>query len=117
MIEAYIEATNAGDTAAVLALSEPDVRIWHNFDDLEVDGEASARTLRWLHDRVGDLAWSDSVVTPTATGFVWQATITGSAPGGPLLAHTCSVITVSPAGKIARVEEYLDPAQLAALRE
>lgn len=117
MIDAYVAATNAGDTDAVQALCEPDVRIWHNFDGVEVDGAASARTLRWLHERVAGLAWSDPVITPTANGYVWQATITGQAPGGPLRAHTCAVITMSPAGLIARVEEYLDPAQLAVLRQ
>ena len=117
VIEEYVAATNAGDADAVAALSEPDVRIWHNFDGAEVDGAASARTLRWLHQTVTDLAWADSVITPTANGFVWQATMTGTAPGGPLRAHTCAVITVSPNGKVARIEEYLDPAQLAPLRK
>ena len=114
LAQAYIAATKACDATA---LTEPDVVVWHNFDSVEVDGAASARTLRWLHRTVADIAWIDNRVTPTPTGFVWQSTMTGSAPGGPLHAHTCAVITVSPAGKVARVEEYVDLAALAPLRE
>jgi len=112
--EAYIAATNAGDTSA---FAEPDVVIWHNFDGLEVDGAASARTLSWLHRTVPDIAWVDNRVTPTPSGFVWQSVMTGSAPSGALHAHTCAVFTLSPAGKIARIEEYVDAAALAPLRK
>ena len=115
--EAYVAAVNAGDVERVASLSEPDVVVWHNFDELEVDAAASARTLRWLHDTVPDIAWLDSRLTTTPTGFVWQATMTGSAPGGELRAHTCAVYTVSAAGKIARIEEYVDPRSLAPLRQ
>ena len=55
------------------------------------------------------LTMSDS---PTPTGFVWQAVMTGAAPGGRLEAHTCMVVTLSPAGKVARTDEYVDSAQL-----
>jgi ketosteroid isomerase-like protein len=54
-------------------------------------------------------------VTTTATGFVWQAVLTGTAPGGPLRAHTCMVVTLSASGRVIRTEEYLDSTALAPL--
>jgi ketosteroid isomerase-like protein len=112
---AYAAATRAGNAEALAALCEPDAVTWHNHDDAEVDVERSGRRLRWLHRTVPDVAWEDVAVTPTATGFVWQAVLTGTAPGGPLRVHTCMVVTLSPAGRVARTEEYLDAASLARL--
>jgi ketosteroid isomerase-like protein len=112
---AYAAATRAGDAEALAGLSEPDAVVWHNHDGVEVGVERSGRTLRWLHRTVPDVAWEDVAVTPTATGFVWQAVLTGTAPGGPLRAHTCMVVTMSPSGRVARTDEYLDSAALAPL--
>jgi ketosteroid isomerase-like protein len=38
--------------------------------------------------------------------------MTGTGPGGPLRVHTCVVATLSDAGKVTRMEEYLDSAAL-----
>lgn len=111
----YIAATRAGDSDALAALSEPDVEFWHNFDDAVVGIDATTRTLRWLHRTVPDLAWDDVALHVTDDGFVWRSVITGSAPGGPLRAHTCVVATLSPTGKVTRLDEYLDPAAMANL--
>jgi ketosteroid isomerase-like protein len=112
---AYAEATRRGDVDAIAALSEPDATVWHAYDDAVVTLEQSARTLRWLHGRVDDLDWVDVATTPTAHGFVWQAIIVGTAPGGSLRVHTCAVVSLSAAGRVARTEEYLDAAGLAVL--
>jgi ketosteroid isomerase-like protein len=112
---AYAAATRAGDAEAIAVLCEPDAVTWHNHDAAEVDVDRSGRTLRWLHRTVPDVAWEDVAVTTTATGFVWQAVLTGTAPGGPLRAHTCMVVTLSASGRVIRTEEYLDSAALARL--
>lgn len=112
---AYAAATRAGDVDAVAALSEADAVVWHNYDEELVTAEQSARTLRWLHRTMPDVAWHDVAVLPTPAGFVWQAVLTGTAPGAPVRAHTCLVVTLSAAGKVSRADEYLDPAALVAL--
>ena len=113
---AYADATRRGDADAVVGLHQSDAVVWHNFDDTDVDVTRSVKTLRWLHLNAPDLAWDDVATLPTPTGFVWQAVMHGTGPGGPFRAHTCMVVTVSTAGKVARVEEYLDRAALAPLR-
>lgn len=112
---AYAAATRAGAVDAVAAASEPGAVVWHNFDDTVVSAEQAGRTLRWLHRTMPDVAWHDVAVHPTPEGFVWQAIITGTGPGGPVRAHTCAVVRLSPAGKVERTDEYVDPAALAAL--
>jgi ketosteroid isomerase-like protein len=112
---AYLAAMNAGDVDAVAALTEPDLVVWHNHDDAEVDAAHSERTVRWLRTKAPDLAWQDVAVLPTPDGYVRRTILTGSAPGGPLRMPTCMVVTLSDAGRIARIDEYLDTAALAPL--
>ena len=101
---------------ALAAVYEPDAVVWHAYDDSSADVAGSARTLRWLHRTVPDLAFDDVAVVPTASGFVWQVTMRGTGPGGPFHLHSCQVVTLSPAGRVARVDEYVDSAGLAPLR-
>ncbi len=112
---AYTTASSAGDLDTVAELTEPDAIVWHNHDDTEVDAGQSRRVLRWLHRTVPDLAWSDVAVLPTASGYVRRTVLTGTGPGGPLRIHCCLVVTLSEAGHIARIDEYLDSAALAPL--
>jgi ketosteroid isomerase-like protein len=111
----FAAATRAGDAGALAAISQDDAVVWHNYDDVVVDAQQSARVLRWLHRTAPDVAWTDVAVLPTPRGFVWQAMVTGTGPGGPIRAHTCVVVTLSSGGKVQRTEEYLDPAALAPL--
>jgi ketosteroid isomerase-like protein len=110
--KAYADASRKGDVDALAALSEPDAVVWHNYDDVVVSAEQSRKTVRWLHRTMPDAAWEDVAVLPTPNGFVWQSIMTGTAPGGAVRAHTCVVVTLSDAGKVARTEEYLDTAAL-----
>lgn len=112
---AYADATRAGDLAALEALTEDDAVVWHNFDDAIMSAAASRKTLAWIHKRVVDVTWEDVATLPTPEGYVWRSTLTGTAPGGPLRASTCVVVTLSDAGKVARIDEYLDSAATAVL--
>ena len=110
--EAYRQATAANDADALRAIHEPEARTWHNHDGRCVSVEDSARSLAWLHRQVPDLRLDDVRVTPTSEGFVVQWTMAGTARRGPLQLHSCVVVELSPAGKVAAASEYLDSAQL-----
>jgi ketosteroid isomerase-like protein len=110
--KSYADASRRGDVDAIAALTEPDAVVWHNHDDVTISAEQSRKTVRWLHTTMPDVAWQDVAVLPTPNGFVWRSIMTGTAPGGPLRVHTCVVATLSDAGKVARMEEYLDSAAL-----
>ena len=113
---AYVDATATNDSEALWGIHEPDATTWHNFDGLEVSVDRSAQSLAWLHRTVSDLRLENVRVIATAEGFVVRWTMPGRAPSGPLRAHSCVVVTLSPAGKVARAAEYVDTAQLAVLR-
>ena len=114
--EAYRDATAANDAEALRAIHEPDALTWHNLDGLSVSVDDSARSLAWLHRTVPDLRLDDVRITPTSEGFVVRWTMAGTAPGGTLDLHSCVVVELSPASRVARASEYLDSAQLAVLR-
>jgi ketosteroid isomerase-like protein len=113
--KAYADASRRGDVDTIAALSEPDAVVWHNHDGETISAEQSRKTVRWLHRTMPDVSWDDVAVLPTPDGFVWQATMTGTAPRGPLRVHTCVVVTLSAAGKVTRVDEYLDSGALGPL--
>jgi ketosteroid isomerase-like protein len=112
----FAAATRSDDPAAFTTICAPGAVTWHNFDEVEVHPEQTVQTLAWLRRTVPDLAWTDVALAPTPTGFVSQAVMTGTAPGGPLRVHTCVVVHLDDAGLVTRIEEYLDPAQTAVLR-
>jgi len=114
--ERYAAATRAGDAEALAEVCEPDAVVWHSFDNVTVSADRAARTLRWLHGSAPDVTWTDVAMLPTPCGFVWQALLSGTAPGGSFAAHSCMVMTLSDNGLVVKTEEYIDPAALSALR-
>lgn len=116
LAEALAAAAQHNDADAYRSLCAPGSVTWHNFDEVEVPVEGTLAAIAWLHRKVPDLAWETLAVTPTPGGWVSQSVMTGTAPGGPLRVHSCVVVTLDAGGLVARVEEYLDPAQTAVVR-
>lgn len=114
--EAFGVAAQHNDADAYRALCAPGAVTWHNFDEVEVPTEGTIATIAWLHRKVADLAWETISVIPTPTGWVSQSVMTGAGSGGALRVHSCVVVTLGDSGLVERVEEYLDPAQMAAVR-
>lgn len=112
----YATASRTNDADALRALCAEGALTWHNFDEVEVTTDQTVRTVAWLHRAVPDLAWVDVALKATSDGWVSQTILTGTAPGGALRAHSCVVVTLDADGKVARTDEYLDPAQTSVLR-
>ena len=108
-------AIQRGDLEAVRALYAPDAQIWHNHDGVTQDPNANLRVLAWVVQNISGVRYEDVRRQATPSGFVQQHVMRGTAPGGKVLAlPACLVCTVS-GGRITRLDEYLDSAQLAAL--
>jgi hypothetical protein len=112
----FAAASRSNDAAAHAAMSAPGAVTWHNYDEREMTTEQTGKGLTWIHRAVPDIAWTDVAVRATSDGFIWQSVLTGTAPGGPLRAHSCLIATLNEAGLITRLDEYLDPAQTSVLR-
>lgn len=93
-----------------------DVVVWHNFDGVEQTRDQNLATLSWLGRHVTNLRYEEICRHLTDTGFVQQHVLRGTTREGVELdVPACVIVTVAD-GRIARIDEYLDTAQVAALR-
>jgi len=110
-----IEALNAGDEAAVRAIYAPDPRIWHNFDADYQKLDDNIRTLHWMHRKLRKLNYDLVRLEALPNGYLQQHVLRGETESGETIAlHACAICTVE-GDRITALEEYLDPAQVAAL--
>jgi ketosteroid isomerase-like protein len=115
LCDRFFAAVAAGDLDAVRSIYAPDAVIWHNNDDAEQTVEENLRVLRWATSRIAGFRYEDVRRSATATGFMEQHTLRGQAPNGDeLRVPACIVCTVRD-GRITRLDEYLDSAQIAPL--
>lgn len=110
------EAIPRGDLEAVRAIYAPDAVIWHNYDGVRQSPDENLRVLAWVSKNVANMRYEEVQRQPTPTGFVQQHVLRGNAPNGtPLEVPACIVCTVVD-GRVTRLDEYLDTAQVAPLR-
>jgi ketosteroid isomerase-like protein len=112
----FFQALERGDVATAGECYAPDATIWHNYDRAEQARDANLRVLRWVVDNVAGLRYEEVRLVVLDDGFVQQHVLRGTAPNGtPLEVPAMMRVTVAD-GRITRLEEYLDTAQVAALR-
>ncbi|MEO8606190.1 MAG: nuclear transport factor 2 family protein [bacterium] len=105
--ERLFAAIVAGDIDAVRALYAPDVRVWHNYDGIEQTGAENLRVLGWVASHIKDLHYEQVRRQATADGFVQQHVLRGTVGAVAVAIPACLIGTIR-AGKIARIDEYLD---------
>jgi ketosteroid isomerase-like protein len=94
---------------------QPDVVIWHNFDQVEQRLEDNMKVMAWMGKRLQSMSYDEIRRQVTPNGFVQQHVLRGTtADGTTIEVPACLVVTVTD-GKISRLDEYLDTAQVAAL--
>jgi ketosteroid isomerase-like protein len=104
-----------GDVQGVADLYHDDAIIWRNLDDRELVKKQMIKVVTFLSTSVKDIRYANVRVQATDTGFVQQHVLEGIAPSGEAVrAFACLVATVRD-GRIARLDEYIDSAQLAPL--
>lgn len=114
--ERLFNAIQAGDLAAVSAIYDPDVRIWHNNDQATQDRETNLRVIGWLAKNIPDIRYEEVRRHLFAGGFVQQHVLRGTAPNGkPFEVPACIVCEVA-GGRVTRLDEYLDSAHTSVLR-
>ncbi len=113
--ERMFTALSAGDLDGYRSMIAPDVVVWTNFNDLEVDADAALRTVKWLMRTVTDLRYDIVRRDPVPGGFVQRHVLRGTAPDGTELAMPACIWVTITDGLVSRMDEYLDPAGVAAL--
>lgn len=115
LAERFFAAVCAGDEATLRAIYAPDAAVWHNYDGIEQNVEQNLLVLRWVSEHIEGFRYEGRVTQATAAGFVEQHRTRGrTASGFELDMPACIVCTVVD-GRITRVDEYLDSAQIAPL--
>jgi ketosteroid isomerase-like protein len=109
------EAIPKGDLEAVRELYAPDAQIWHNHDGIVQDPAANLQVLGWVVKNIGGIRYEEVRRQPTPIGFVQQHVMRGTLPSGKAFELAACIVCTVVDGRITRLDEYLDSAQLAAL--
>jgi uncharacterized protein len=112
----FVDASSSGDDALMDTIMDPEIRIWHNHDGVDQTRAQNLKVSSWLRRKIPDLTMTDVRQDFLADGWVQRHMLSGTRPDGSTAEIlSCIVFTVSDAGLITRMEEYLDPSQLGAL--
>lgn len=114
----FFDFVEAGDVDGLVSCYAPDARIWHNTDGLEQSPEDNRKTLQGMTQRIIDRVYDDRRLQVFPTGFVHQHVLRGTRKhdGVRLALEACIVCQVVD-GKITRLDEYFDSAQVAEFRK
>jgi len=111
----FFAAIERGDLDAVRALYSPEAAIWHNVTGLSQTREENLSLLRFFTGRVSERRYEVLGRDFFPDGFVQRHILHGKlASGDHVAASVCLVVYVS-GGKIRRLFEYLDPADVRAV--
>lgn len=112
----FLDALNNNDGDAVRAVYHPEARLWHNFALDYQSVEDNIKTLHWMHRKLPKLQYELVRLQSLPNGYLQQHVLRGTMENGTEVAlHACAICTVED-GRITALEEYLDPAQVAALQ-
>jgi ketosteroid isomerase-like protein len=106
----------AGDVDAVAALWSDDVSVWHTGDERPSEKPRAMRVIEWFVSATADRHYEILDRRAFDGGFVQQHILSGTARNGtPYSLRVGIIIRVGADGQITRIDEYLDPADLAPL--
>jgi ketosteroid isomerase-like protein len=110
-------AYEQNDVDTITDCYAPDAAIWHNLDEVDQNVAEQLDATRWLNEKLKDLKYEILTRSFFDGGYVQQYVVHGTvtASGEPFRMSLCMRVEVSD-GKIARLDEYLDSANLAPLQ-
>jgi ketosteroid isomerase-like protein len=110
----FFAAIERGDLAAVRELYSPGAEIWHNVTNRSQTRDENLALLRYFTGRVSERRYEVLAREFFRGGFVQRHILHGKLESGDLVrAPVCLVVYVS-GGRIDRLYEYLDPANVRA---
>ena len=112
----FFDAVEAGDIDTLYGCYSPEAKIWHNTDDAEQSRDDNAATLKGFVERISNRVYAERRLSVFEGGFVQQHELRGvRADGVPVRLTACIVCAVEN-GRITRLDEYFDSAQVAKFR-
>lgn len=109
-------AIERGDIAALTALWSDDVVVWRQGGGRERDKPRALGVIEWFVDATAERHYEVLDREVFDNGFVQQHMLHATTPAGEKVAlRVCLVVKLNADGLIRRIDEYLDPAELAPL--
>ena len=103
-----------GEWDSIGELNAADMRVWHNFDEVDMAWADAAPFLKLLRDSVGSMHYDDIRVTPLPDGWIQQHVLRLILKDGEICRMPAALfVTLNDQGLVHRIEEYLDSKQLA----
>ena len=114
----FFDCVETGDVDGLVACYAPDAKIWHNTDGLEQGPEDNRKTLKGMAERIVDRLYDERRLSVFPGGFVHQHVLRGTRKhDGVCLALDACIVCAVKDGKITRLDEYFDSAQVAEFRK
>lgn len=114
--DAMFGAIERGDLAGLEALWTDDVVVWRLGGGRERDKPRALKVIEWFVDATSERRYEVLDRQVFDGGFVQQHNVHArDRAGEPLTFRACLVVKVAPDGRVRRIDEYLDPADLAPL--
>ena len=115
LADRFFAAIEAGDITAVRDIYAPDAEIWHNTDGLVQTPDDNVRTLAWIAANLRDVSYTNIKRSATDDGFVQQHVLVATNRAGQRIEVPACIVTTVRDDRIARLDEYLDSAAVAAI--
>ncbi len=109
----FFDAVEAGDVGALQSIYAPDGVVWHNTDLIETSIEENLATLRGFVKHISERRYEDRRVAVFPGGFVQQHVLHGVRPDGKAVSLPACIVCAVANGRITRLDEYFDSAQVA----
>jgi uncharacterized protein len=113
--ERFFRAIETGDLAAVQDIYADDAEIWHNFDGVAQSKSDNLKVLAWMIRAIPQRRYRVLRREPIPSGFLQQHVLELQRDGATFDMPACIVAQVR-AGKMVRLDEYLDSAHVAEMR-
>jgi len=110
----FFDAVEKGNIETVLDCYASDAEIWHNTDDKEQTRDDNADILKGFVERISDRVYANRRLHVFEGGFVQQHELRGKRRDGVAVRLTACVVCAIADGRITRLDEYFDSAQVAA---
>jgi ketosteroid isomerase-like protein len=111
----FIGAIQSGDVETVRASYAPDAKIWHNHDGIDQTVDQNMKSMGWFIRKIPGRNYRVLRIEALKDGYVQQHVLEATLPDGTRWAMPACVVIKLENGLIARLDEYLDSAQAAAL--
>lgn len=117
-VHRFMDLITARDLEGYQALCAPGYTLWHSYNQVDMDIEASMRALRMMVAAMPEIEYFDRDIFAAPDGTVIaQYVCRGETILGEAVAlHVMLRIYFDPDGLIRRIEEYVDSAECAVIR-